>query len=212
MIGPGNGGGFGGGGFGGSGPLPKADDVAKKAAGGPGGIAAGRGEAQDKLLKDTLAELKPADRDGYYARVLEKAQLDGKNWKDAERNYKEGGLKNNQTGRLGVDLALASNNLRQQERLTQTANKQVQNRNCIELGGVWIDDAFTAKTKTLAIEAQSEAYFAILAKHPDMKDVFLLGNRVVWIAPSGTALVVDPNSGEEKLEEKAIEELFAAKK
>jgi Ca-activated chloride channel family protein len=45
-----------------------------------------------------------------------------------------------------------------------------------------------------------------------MKDVYLLGNHTVWIAPSGIALVIDANDGKEKLDEKEIEALFTAKK
>ena len=82
----------------------------------------------------------------------------------------------------------------------------------MEIGGVWVDDQFGEKTKTLVVKAQSDAYFAILAKHPKMKDVFLLGNHLVWIAPSGTALVIDASDGKEKLDDKEIDELFAAKK
>ena len=50
-----------------------------------------------------------------------------------------------QTGKLGVDLSIQTNNLRNQNRLEQTAQQRVGNRNCIEIGGVWIDDGFDAK-------------------------------------------------------------------
>ena len=65
---------------------------------------------------------------------------------------------------------------------------------------MWIDDAYKADTKSVTVKAQSEAYFRILEKHPEMKDVFRLGNFVVWISPSGTALVIDQNDGKEKLD------------
>ena len=225
---PGLGGpGGGAGGFGGGGPTQppmKVDEFAKKAAddakkaapkdGKGDGIAGGRGDVQDKVVKDELAKLSGEERARGYAKALEQSQAEAKNWKEADRNYKGGarGLHANQTGKLGVDLATASNNLRGQERLTQTANRQVQGRNCVEMGGVWIDDKFDDKTKTLVVKAQSDAYFAILAKHPEVKDVYLLGNHTVWVTPSGTALVIDANDGKEKLDEKEIEALFAAKK
>ena len=44
-----------------------------------------------------------------------------------------------------------------------------------------------------------------------MKDVYRLGNHVVWIAPSGTALVIDANDGKEKLDDAEITSLFAKK-
>ena len=45
-----------------------------------------------------------------------------------------------------------------------------------------------------------------------MKDVFRLGNHVVWVAPSGTALIVDVNDGKEKLGDGEIDALFVAAK
>ncbi|MCU0702849.1 MAG: VIT and VWA domain-containing protein [Fimbriiglobus sp.] len=203
------------GGFGGGGGVPaKVDDYAKKLAEAkkdakPGeGLASGRGEVQDKVLQTELEKMKPEDRARGLADALQNAQRFGKDLKEADQNYKGGKLGDNQRGRLGVELATASNNLRTQERLSLTANRQVQGRNCVEIGGVWIDDAFDAKTKTLTVKAQSDAYFALLAKHPELKKVFLLGNHTVWIAPSGTALVIDANSGQEKLDEKEILALF----
>ena len=44
-----------------------------------------------------------------------------------------------------------------------------------------------------------------------MKDVFRLGNNVVWLTPSGTALVVDPNNGQEQMGAAAIAALFVKK-
>jgi Ca-activated chloride channel homolog len=207
-------------GFGGGGPKASSvSEFAKKAAeaaakeakadGKPAdGLGYARGGEQDKLLKAELEKMKPEDRAKALGKALQDAQQSTQNLKDADRNYKEGKLRSNQAGRLGVDLATASNDLRTQERLTLAANRQVQGRNCVEVGGVWIDDQYTATTKTLTVKAQSDAYFALLARHPDLKEVFLLGNHTVWIAPSGTALVIDAGSGQEKLDEKEIEALF----
>lgn len=195
----------------------KVDDFAKKLAdekkeGKPNdGMAGRRGEVQDKLLQAELEKMDPKDRASGLAKALEAAQRNTQNLRDADKNYKGGKLAENQRGRLGVDLAQSSNELRSQERLCQTANRQVQGRNVVEIGGVWIDDQYDAKTKTLTVKAQSDAYFALLAKQPGLKDVFLLGNHTVWIAPSGVALIIDANNGQEKLDEKEIEALFAKK-
>ena len=74
---------------------------------------------------------------------------------------------------------------------------------------MWIDDAYKADTKSVTVKAQSDAYFRILEKQPEMKDVFRLGNYVVWISPSGTALVIDQNDGKEKLTTRRSTALFA---
>ena len=117
-----------------------------------------------------------------------------------------------QTGKLGVDLSLQTDNLRNQSRLTNTANRLVQGRNVLELGGIWIDEGFTAQTKTVTVKAQSDAYFRILERQPQVKDVFRLGNYVVWVTPSGTALVIDTRDGKDKLDDAVIDGLFKAKK
>jgi Ca-activated chloride channel family protein len=117
-----------------------------------------------------------------------------------------------QTGALGVDLSVQSNNLRAQYRLTQTALRQANGRQCLEVGGVWIDDGFKPKMKTVTVRAQSAAYFRILQKYPKMRDVFKLGNYLVWVTPSGKALVIDAADGKEKLSDKEIKALFIVKK
>ena len=65
--------------------------------------------------------------------------------------------------------------------------------------------------KTLVVKAQSDAYFRILEKHPEVKDVYRLGNQVVWVAPSGTALVIDSADGKDKLDDAEIDALFVKK-
>jgi Ca-activated chloride channel family protein len=117
-----------------------------------------------------------------------------------------------QGGKLGVDLSIDANNLRNQVRLTQTALRQVAGRNCMEIGGVWIDEGFNAKTQVVTVKAMSEAYFRILERHPELKEVFQLGNFLVWLTPSGTALVVDTNDGKETLADADIDRLFEARK
>jgi Ca-activated chloride channel family protein len=41
--------------------------------------------------------------------------------------------------------------------------------------------------------------------------VFQLGNHLVWVTPSGTALVIDTSTGEEKMADSDIDRLFKAK-
>jgi Ca-activated chloride channel family protein len=162
-------------------------------------------EALDKLKTE-----KDATRRAQLMEEVRKYAEQKQVWDDANARFKgdKGGY---QTGRLGVDLAQASNNLRNQSQLCLTANRQVQGRNVLEVGGVWIDDGYKADTKSLTVKAQSEAYFKILEAHPEMKDVFRLGNFVVWISPSGTALVIDQNDGKDKLDDAEIAALFTKK-
>jgi Ca-activated chloride channel family protein len=117
-----------------------------------------------------------------------------------------------QTGKLGVDLAIESNNLRNQSRLAPTAVRTVAGRQLLECGGVWIDDGFEGTMATLTVKAQSPAYFRLLDRQPRVKDVFRLGNHLLWVTPSGTALVIDTTGGKEELTDAEIDRLFDAKK
>ena len=66
--------------------------------------------------------------------------------------------------------------------------------------------------KLVSVKAMSDAYFKLLEKQPSVKEVYQLGNFVVWVTPSGTALVIDGNHGAEQLKDDEIAALFAPKK
>jgi Ca-activated chloride channel family protein len=236
--GAGAGGGAFGGGFGGvppalapagasAAPKPVAT-FAREANGKPGDLAENRGAYADKELGAAKRDA-AADGDGKFGGVGKGSGASTKTGGEAYRALQEAGEKKAafdrakdalarrrseevQAGKLGVDLSVQTANLRNQARLEQTAVRNVQGRNCLEIGGVWIDEGFDAKTPTLVVKAQSDAYFRILERRPEVKDVYRLGNHVVWVTPSGTALVVDTTEGKEKLADDEIDRLFAAKK
>jgi Ca-activated chloride channel family protein len=195
----------------------------------PGLTAPGTGEkpiSVDEFAR--LNQTKPgelADKRGAYAdRELEKAgegkDDDGKKeakeqkaaYDAARRFLYERNQDAVQAGKLGVDLSVQTSYLRNQSRLDPTALKNVNGRNVLELGGVWIDEGFDAKMPTLTIKAQSDAYFKLLERHPQMKDVLTLGNHLLWVAPNGTALIIDAGAGKESMSNDDIDALFVAKK
>ena len=92
------------------------------------------------------------------------------------------------------------------------AIQRVGNRNIVDIGGVWIDDTFNAKMKTVTIKAQSDAYFLLLERQPAMRDVLRLGNHLVYVTPSGEALIIDSQNGVETLTNAEIDRLFVAAK
>jgi Ca-activated chloride channel family protein len=190
-----------------------AKNQAKGDAAGAGAIANNRGQVAERDAREALDRLKDEKDATTRAKLTEQVlrfQQEKKTWDQSNTAFK-GRKDGYQVGQLGVDLACASNNLRNQDKLSLTANRQVQGRNVLEVGGVWIDDGYKAETKSITVKAQSKAYFDILAAHPEMKDVFRLGNSVVWISPSGTALIVDQNDGKEEMTGDEIEALFVKK-
>jgi Ca-activated chloride channel family protein len=217
------GGGFGGGGFGGTPPAlmrsmggagkPAAPqpvtEFARQLQGKDGNLPLSRGKLEEEELRKAAGARggQEADKKALYMAIEQKEAFD-----EAQKALKRRDLHGVQTEKLGVELSVQMNNLRNQNRLSNTALRQVADRNCLEIGGVWIDEAFNAKMPTLAVKAQSDAYFRILERHPKIKEVFQLGNYLVWVAPSGTALVIDANDGKKELSDAEIDKLFEVKK
>jgi Ca-activated chloride channel homolog len=188
-------------------PLPVVD-FARDAKKDPAKLSELRGDLADKELKKGKASGGGGFRGaGIRAAAEKKEALD-----EALKRLRSKDRDALQSGKLGVDLSVQTANLRQQKTLERTALRQVQGHTLMEIGGVWLDEAFTAKTPTLVVKAQSDAYFRILEKQPKVKDLFRLGNHLVWVTPSGTALVIDANNGKEKLTDAEIDKLFTAKK
>ena len=206
-----------GGGIGG--PLPVLD-FARLVQTNPADQAKSRSSIEENRLNDDIKKMKldsktngaQVEKDEL-TRRLEQAQSNVRSYNQARLWLNQRNLRQVQAGNAAaVDLAICSNNLRTQERLSQTANRIVFGRNCLEIGGVWIDDAFCGESKTLVVKAQSDAYFAILAQQPRMKEVFRLGNHLVFVTPSKVALVIDASSGLSTLQDNAIKELFTVAK
>jgi hypothetical protein len=117
-----------------------------------------------------------------------------------------------QSGKEGVDLALQLNEMRNQDRVARATAKQAAGRKCLDINGVWTDDGVDAKMPLVKLKAQSDAYFRMLERHPQMREVFQLGNRVVWVTPSRSVLVIEPAAGEERMSDAEIDRLFVATK
>ena len=203
-----------------AGKREKLAEFARKVQSESGQLAGNRGAYQDRAfeeLEKQLASPKPDDSAAdptasseALRRVQRARDLKG-TLDEAHANYRNGQWRANQVRKLGVDLAVCTNGLKYQNQIQATAIRHVNKRNCMEIGGVWIDEAFNAKTPIVSVKAQSDAYFQILEQQPQMKDVFQLGNHVVWIAPNGTGLVIDSTDGKEQITDKEIELLFASK-
>ncbi len=116
-----------------------------------------------------------------------------------------------QTGKQGVDLAVQLNEMRNQSQVGEKRVRKAAGRTCVHVNGLWADQGFDAAMKQVKIKAMSAAYFRLLERHPEIKEVFQLGNLVVWVTPSGCALIIT-DQGEEKMSDSAIDALFVAKK
>lgn len=197
-------------------------DFAKRVQAKPEDAGKNRAAYEDKKLAEEQNALETAKKDGKgldkdtQDQILSKVKEARGNFKSYEQarlwlNQRE--MKQLQGGNAtAVDVAVCSNNLRSQSQLSQTAMRNVYGRNCMEIGGVWIDEGYCAEMKAVVVKAQSDAYFRIIDKNPKMKDVFRLGNYLVYVTPSKVALIVDTNDGKEKLTDEEIDKLFVAAK
>jgi Ca-activated chloride channel family protein len=193
-----------------SGPAPKkVADFARENQKQPGDLKDGRGKFTEQYYQGAAGDKGKAEPE---KRALKEALERKTVYDQANKALGRRDTDSLQSGKLGVDLSIDANNLRMQSRLTQTAQRQVHGRNCLEIGGVWIDEDFDAKMKTITVKAQSDAYFRLLERQPKLKEVFQLGNYLVWVTPSGAALVIDINDGKEQLSDAEIDTLFVAKK
>jgi Ca-activated chloride channel family protein len=191
---------------GGGGKALKLQEFAKElhSTDGKNGVAEGRDKIAGESLAKASAAPGPASKDAQQALEQKKA------FDEARQLFGRRELGGVQAGKLGVDLSVQMNNLRNQTRLTQAASRMVNQRNCLEVGGLWIDEKFNPKMKSVTVKAMSPAYFQILDKQPKMREVFALGNYLIWITPSGTALIVDQNDGQTEMADADIDRLFVA--
>jgi Ca-activated chloride channel family protein len=134
------------------------------------------------------------------------------NTRQFQFELRAGNYANIQAGRYGVEWSQNSINLRNQTQLAPNAQRWLGTRNALECGGVWIDEAYDAKMPTVAVKAMSPAYFRILERHPNTRNVFRISNHMVWVTPSGSALVIDTSAGSEEMSDADIDRLFEAKK
>ena len=128
----------------------------------------------------------------------------------AQDELRRGAFRNTQEGTLGVNLSLNNTQLRNQSQTAQTATRWLGTRNALEVGGIWIDEAYKADMKSVTVKAQSAAYFRLLERRPELQKVFAIGNHLVWVSPSRTALIIDRDNGSEELTDAAIDALFVA--
>jgi Ca-activated chloride channel family protein len=182
------------------------EDFIKRVQQKAGDLEASRGKYAEKELEKGADDTTPAG-------LARKAAREMKADCDAAFGY----LQNKdqaavQAGKLGVDLSCQTACLRNQTQLDQSAVRCVCGRTCLEYGGVWIDEGFDPKMTTVAVKAQSDAYFKLLERQPTIRDVLALGNHLVWVTPSGAALIIDAGAGKESLSDGDIDSLFVARK
>jgi Ca-activated chloride channel family protein len=66
-----------------------------------------------------------------------------------------------------------------QEKADSELIKRVRNKTFYQRDGVWVDDKYKEEMKTEQIEYASDAYFDLIAKHPELSKYLSLGKQVI---------------------------------
>ena len=112
-------------------------------------------------------------------------------------------------GKAAVDLAQRLEDLKSGARVEENAAvRVVAGRRFRKVGAAWVDESHKAGDSTLKLRVLGAAYFRLLARHPEVRAVLALGDRVTWVSPSGTALVIDKR-GQADVDDAALDGLFA---
>lgn len=190
------------------GGMPRTLAEAAKAVQKMGNLPQQRAEIEDRRF----AKISPEDKASGFGAALAKARDQKQLYESAQKALKNGAIKQLHIDKLGVDFSVQMAQLKNQSRLQQSAQRRVGGRTLLEVGGVWLDEGFTADMPVVVVKAMSDAYFRILDRHPSIKEVFQLGNHVVWVTPSGIALVIDTTAAQEEMADSAIDKLFRVNK
>ena len=123
---------------------------------GKSGLAGNRGVMTERQVKEAIDQLKSEKDPALRAKLTEEVRSTPSRRRCGTTRTRVKGKKDGyQTGQLGVDLSCAANQLRNQDRMSLTANRNVYGRNCLEIGGVWIDDAYKADTKSITVKRRA---------------------------------------------------------
>lgn len=74
-----------------------------------------------------------------------------------------------------------------------------------------VPESAKSSIATLRLRVLGQAYFRLLAEHPELSEIFALGNRITWVSPSGTAVVID-KQGQDEVAVTVLSSLFAPAK
>jgi Ca-activated chloride channel family protein len=165
-------------------------------------------DLQTQMAFDKLPAAGPVASGDVAAKALQDAKEQYRYFNEAKARMEKKDWNAVQAGQLGVNLSLETCNLRNQAQMANSALRKANQRTLMEIGGVWIDEGFDAKMKTVTVKAMSKAYFSLLERQPKMRDVLQLGNHLIWVTPSRTALVIDTSDGIEELANDEIDRLF----
>ncbi|MBI5501655.1 MAG: VWA domain-containing protein [Deltaproteobacteria bacterium] len=112
-------------------------------------------------------------------------------------------------GETGRRMSEELRDMREADRQeTSGVTRYVAGRLFVHSGGAWVEDGASGASETLEIEYLSDAYFDLLAAHPELGEVLSLGENVTLRAGEGKAIVVRTASGRSSVSAGELEDIF----
>ncbi len=170
----------------------------------------------DALAEKKLAEFAakpataPAPAEARLHADVAKADPARREAEDRDRSLAEGFKQKD--GKAGVEAAMALRSLKETDKAGErgpTTSKKAAGTKFYLYREMWVDERFEATAATTVVKFGGEAYFKLIEKEPKLVEALKMGTELIFVTAPGKALVIGA-TGEEKLTDAQIEELFKA--
>jgi Ca-activated chloride channel homolog len=112
------------------------------------------------------------------------------------------------SGTAAIDLAQRLAELKREARTRASlTSRTIAGRRFRKLGDAWVDEGYRPNMPSVRVRLLGTTYFGLLACHPELGQIFGLGNDVTWVSPSGTALIVSKN-GPDQIDNPRLDRLW----
>lgn len=113
------------------------------------------------------------------------------------------------SGRQAVDFAERLDKLKRASDAA-TAARTVDGVRYMNVDGVWVDERVKEGAQIVAVQYLGAAYFKMLELHPELKNLFALGEHVLFLTPSGQAVLIAAE-GKDEIPEAELRAWFESK-
>jgi Ca-activated chloride channel family protein len=180
---------------------------APKAAAPPSPEAKKAEEALDKLARRSEPAAAPRPHDDRESHDEQRKEL------EKAKSLAEGFRQKD--GKAAVDAAGYLRQLKEADSVGEKNSlgsfKKAGGTRFFEYRGMWVDERFQADAAMTMVKFGSAAYFRLIELHPELVEVFKIGDSIVYVTAAGKAIAVAA-TGEETLTDAQIAELFTAAK
>lgn len=104
------------------------------------------------------------------------------------------------SGQHAVEYATQLGRLKKANEAVSAA-RTIGGKTFLHVDGIWIDETVTPDVKPVELKYLGSAYFKLLELRPELKEIFALGEHVLWVSPTGQAIFITTEGRDEVPEE-----------